>query len=241
MLATGPSSLVVLDFDGRHAGLQTLAELEEKFPILRTAPRVKTADGFHIWFTGSVKSKATGRSGFEVKSQGRYVLAPPSVHPCGGAYEWVSQGIPPAPLPTWLLDKWPKCSTAGSGERSGPFVPHFGRQLPTEVQVQVAAFLAANGLTPQRDGRYRGQCVFPHQGAGDCDCPSSFYVSPVTGCWTCFCPDHPGAARRGFASGGPGPLLALAGIPSHRGQSEHRHPYSPGHRKVYAPTVEVPL
>ncbi len=107
-VATGPSSLVVGDFDGRHGGMQTLAELEAQFPVLRTAPRVQTADGVHIWFTGSFKSKATGRPGFEVKSQGRYVLAPPSVHPDGPVYFWVAElnGEPPPPFPTELTIRW---------------------------------------------------------------------------------------------------------------------------------------
>jgi hypothetical protein len=106
-VATGPSSLVVLDFDGRQGGLRTLDELEEKHTVLRLAPRVKTADGFHIWFTGSVRSRATGRPGFEVKSQGRYVLAPPSVHPDGPLYCWVKElNAWPPPFPPELAIRW---------------------------------------------------------------------------------------------------------------------------------------
>ncbi|HET7225579.1 MAG TPA: DUF3631 domain-containing protein [Candidatus Eisenbacteria bacterium] len=107
-VATGPSSLVVADFDARHGGLETLAELENEFPMLRSAPRVRTADGFHVWFTGSVKSRATGRPGFELKSQGRYVLAPPSVHPDGPLYAWVRQldDEPPPQFPGELAVPW---------------------------------------------------------------------------------------------------------------------------------------
>lgn len=107
-VATGPSSVVVLDVDGRHGGLGALSELEEQFQILRAAPRVKTADGYHIWFAGSVRSKTTGRPGLEIKSLGRYVLVPPSIHPDGPIYSWVEElnGEPLPPFPADLAIRW---------------------------------------------------------------------------------------------------------------------------------------
>lgn len=53
-----------------------------------------TGRGGHVWLRcadSDVKSIASGRlPEVEVRGQGRYVLAPPSIHPTGAVYQWIA-------------------------------------------------------------------------------------------------------------------------------------------------------
>jgi hypothetical protein len=108
-IATG-GGLVVIDIDN-HAnvdGGETLYELERQHePLPRTAS-VKTGNnGEHLYFTSRAPIRnSAGRlgPGLDVRGEGGYVVAPPSVHPeTGRAYDWdiaPSEGM--ASLPAWL-------------------------------------------------------------------------------------------------------------------------------------------
>lgn len=107
-IATGSASgLVVLDIDPRAGG--DLDELVVEYGDLPDTPQVHTGGGGqHLYFEhpgGSLRG-ATGvlGPGVDVKADGGYVVAPPSV--TARAYEWeVSSGpddVPLAPLPAWI-------------------------------------------------------------------------------------------------------------------------------------------
>ena len=90
-IATGRTSgLVVLDVDGPQ-GLMTLRALvaqHEPFP--RTAT-VKTARGWHIWFRYPASVLAipcSAGAGLDVRGDGGYCIAPPSLHVTGHVYNW---------------------------------------------------------------------------------------------------------------------------------------------------------
>jgi hypothetical protein len=109
-IATGLlSSLVVLDVDPRNGGDRELHELRR---IHGDLPETLVADtgggGVHYYFRlpeGSLRSGALA-PGLDVKADGGYVLAPPSVHPSGGGYRW--QGNPNAvqlaACPDWIVE-----------------------------------------------------------------------------------------------------------------------------------------
>ena len=92
-IATGAvSGLVVLDVDPRNGGLRSLAELERVHGSLPETPRVSTGgDGEHYYFAAptdaSLKSGVLAE-GLDVKADGGYVIAPPSLHPSGRRYRW---------------------------------------------------------------------------------------------------------------------------------------------------------
>ena len=218
------SGVVVVDVDPRSGGDETWAELADINGAVHTLEALSGSGGSHYFFQTPDSALVKGKLGDGVDLQGErsYLVLAPSIHPCGDPYEWVSEGIAPATIPEWLLEKWPKTQVAIAGQHQGAFKPHTGLQLPEEVRTQLATFLVSSGLTLQRDGRYRGQCVIPHGGTGECDCPSSLYVSSITGRWTCFCADHPGASPGRCVSGGPAALLTLAGIDYHPSASGHR-------------------
>lgn len=97
------SGVVVLDADG--------AESEEslKGKHLPITPSSTTAKGTHYWFTHPGKPIACWTRklpGIDLRGDGGYVAAPPSVHPTGAIYEWaipLGDKTELADMPLWLL------------------------------------------------------------------------------------------------------------------------------------------
>ena len=93
-IVTGTASgLVVLDIDLRHHGDATVAELQKQHSELPKSLRVCTGDGWHLYLKhpgGKVKSIPIAR-GVDLKADGGYVVAPPSLHASGKIYTWENE------------------------------------------------------------------------------------------------------------------------------------------------------
>ncbi|WP_167525714.1 VapE domain-containing protein [Cupriavidus oxalaticus] len=106
-IATGcTSGLLVLDIDVKDgaAGAETLQQLESEHGGLQTR-RVQTpSGGQHLYFNsgGDIGSRGKLLPGLDVRAEGGYVVAPPSVLG-NGAYQWINPDDVPAPLPESLL------------------------------------------------------------------------------------------------------------------------------------------
>jgi hypothetical protein len=105
-IATGLTSGVwILDVDGSN-GASTLHDLEVEHGPLPATLCSSTGGGCHLWFRadGPMQSSA-GRVGvgLDVRGDGGYVIAPPSIHPDGPTYRWVNDA-PVAPAPDWLIE-----------------------------------------------------------------------------------------------------------------------------------------
>lgn len=120
-IATGePSGFFVVDIDPRNRGMRLdketreyvfeealAAEYDQRFTLLAEVEtrRAQTGSGgLHLLFTlpeGRLRGKLA--TGIDIKSTGGYIVAPPSVHPEGGVYEWLNDEDP-APAPDWLLE-----------------------------------------------------------------------------------------------------------------------------------------
>jgi hypothetical protein len=91
-IATGEvSGIVVLDIDPRHGGDKSLAEIEERFGRLPNTLRSKTGGGgWHFFFRhpGHYVKSITIMPGVDIKADGGYAVAPPSLHISGKSYEW---------------------------------------------------------------------------------------------------------------------------------------------------------
>lgn len=103
------SGLVVLDIDPRNGGLESLAELEANNATLSHACKVETGGGgFHLYFKypfgGEYKFRAILAPGIDIKADGGYIVAPPSLHASGKRYSWLSKGPMPE-IPAWLLER----------------------------------------------------------------------------------------------------------------------------------------
>lgn len=109
-LRTGiESGLFVLDVDPRHGGNESLKRLsDEHGPLPETLTVATGGGGQHFYFLHPGKGfKVTSRPlpdyvGLDVKGDGGYVVAPPSVHETGAVYEF-ENSHDVAVAPEWLL------------------------------------------------------------------------------------------------------------------------------------------
>lgn len=105
------SGLVVLDIDPGHGGDDSLAELEKAHDVLPNSIEVLTGGGGrHVYFRhpgAIVRNQAGLAPGIDLRGDGGYVVAPPSIHPSGREYRFeVSHHpdeTPLAEIPAWLL------------------------------------------------------------------------------------------------------------------------------------------
>jgi hypothetical protein len=116
------SGLIILDIDPRHGGEESLARIEKRQGA--TPPTVESATGGggrHLYFRhpgGTVHNRVNLRPGMDLRGDGGYVVAPPSLHPSGKRYAWAPgrnpDEISPAPPPAWL-----KRLIASDGDQQG--------------------------------------------------------------------------------------------------------------------------
>jgi hypothetical protein len=99
------SGLLVLDADA--------PEIVKRWGTPET-PIAETSRGRHYYYQlpdSAVPSIVGVADGVDIKAEGGYVVAPPSVHPSGRCYQWVIPprgldpfGAEPAPPPAWLME-----------------------------------------------------------------------------------------------------------------------------------------
>lgn len=103
--------LVIIDVDKKNNGLENWDSLKETHGKLPdTAESITGSGGRHILFYSDVPSKnSVGliAPGIDVRGEGGYIVAPPSLHKSGGNYEWELSSdpakVPIATIPDWLL------------------------------------------------------------------------------------------------------------------------------------------
>jgi hypothetical protein len=108
-VATG--SIVVLDVDPRHDGDRTLEVLEAEHGPLPPTWRVCTGGGGeHVYFRATTSIPCSAGNigpGLDVRGDGGYVVAPPSLHLSGRQHAWNvdfhPDDVPLAPMPDWLV------------------------------------------------------------------------------------------------------------------------------------------
>ena len=112
-IATGKvSGLIVIDIDPRNGGdltLERLAAAGKRFP--KTVEAISCQNGRHLYYAYDAKAKSCSKSklgmGIDVKRDGGYVVAPPSVWSRNGQpYRWLRspQRSAVRPLPRWIID-----------------------------------------------------------------------------------------------------------------------------------------
>ena len=121
--------------DEAHSGLDTLRDWETvhgKLP--ETWEQVTGSGGRQLFYRASrrVRNSANGEMGVDVRGDGGFVVAPPSIHPNGETYEWSASPddceIADANDLVWeFLDHVRPSSAAGDGGAKPPF------ELPGEI------------------------------------------------------------------------------------------------------------
>lgn len=102
-----PAGVIVLDVDPRHGGdteLARMARFRGQLPDTWTAHT--GSGGFHLWFCAGDTAGTRGKlcTGVDLKHHHNgYLVAPPSIHPNGQPYEWMTPPTgAPADAPRWL-------------------------------------------------------------------------------------------------------------------------------------------
>jgi hypothetical protein len=160
-IATGMlSGLLVIDIDPRNGGERTLLKLDragKRFPP--TVEAISCQGGRHLYYahTAPALTKRTLGPGIDVKSDGGYIVAPPSVWSSNGqAYRWLR---PPrttalAALPSWIIDALrPPARKRSRAVRVPPPPP--GAQAGYRRQALAALGAAASRMAGLDDGRHQ--------------------------------------------------------------------------------------
>ncbi|MFK7827512.1 MAG: bifunctional DNA primase/polymerase [Oligoflexales bacterium] len=88
------SNLVVVDIDPRHGGDKSWNEFSTRFKLKNTLS-VETGDnGLHLYYqypNQNIKNKVNLLPGVDIRSEGGYVVAPPSVHASNATYKWMNK------------------------------------------------------------------------------------------------------------------------------------------------------
>ena len=109
-LGVHAEDVLIVDTDVKYGGGETLVNLVGKHGKLPMTPRARTGSGGnHIWFKKpihvSIGNWTNKRTGIDTRTNGGFVVAPPSIHECGRPYEWIDNlENPLADCPQWLLD-----------------------------------------------------------------------------------------------------------------------------------------
>jgi uncharacterized protein (DUF927 family) len=116
-VATGePAGFVVVDVDPRHGGYESIERLQEQYGGLpQTLTALTGGGGQHLLFAQPNQRISNIQStpvmagvlgeGVDIRGDGGYIVAPPSIHKSGNRYQWDGKpdGFDIADMPDWLL------------------------------------------------------------------------------------------------------------------------------------------
>lgn len=157
-VACGPgSNLAVIDVDLPH-GEETLAKLEAELGKLPETLTQRTGGGgrqlFFRYPQGVTIKNSAGENGkglgvnVDVRGDGGQCVLPPSIHPSGRTYAWITKGVPPADLPP----AWVERLKAKKPDRPQPRAATpttRGGEMPPYVQAAIDDELVAAATAPQ--------------------------------------------------------------------------------------------
>jgi Bifunctional DNA primase/polymerase, N-terminal/Primase C terminal 1 (PriCT-1) len=155
------SGLVVLDVDGvdGKASLQALTVAHGNLPKTLCAKTGRRGTdgkrkGCHYYFrapAGTVMRNSTGAlgKGLDIRADGGYVVAPPSLHPSGLLYEWLNAEQSLADVPLWMLGKLAEAKPASVAQlptAQGQEIAEGGRNA---ALASLAGSMRRRGMTPE--------------------------------------------------------------------------------------------
>ena len=164
-VATGGSSgFFVVDIDPGHGGEEALMALIEAHGGWPETVFSRTGGGgVHYLFRAvpGLRNDQAGKlgAGIDIRADGGYIAAPPSVHPSGRLYAWDVDHHPDdlalAEAPAWLLERLRERTKPSTGGGAG--MPHQWRRLIAEgvgegsrnkAIARLAGMLLRRGIDP---------------------------------------------------------------------------------------------
>ncbi len=144
------SNLVVIDIDPRHDGT------DEAFTEIKTVKSATGGGGWHYYFQyqEGIQNSAGVKPGIDIRGDGGYVIAPPSIHNSGKSYDWINnpENTSILPLPSFITEwlsssknftkvtnsKWDKnlLNGASEGSRNDSAASVVGKLLKRFKQVE---------------------------------------------------------------------------------------------------------
>jgi len=115
-IVTGADSdLVVIDVDTDRGGMKSMEAAVNRLGPLPPHPKVRTGGGgLHLLFQhpgGHAANRVAIDAGIDLRADGGYIVAPPSIHVSGRRYEWLvrPQNVAPPTIPGPWLDWLTAC------------------------------------------------------------------------------------------------------------------------------------
>ncbi len=173
------SNIFVLDIDPRNGGKESLRQLKSKFGNLPKTVKSRTGGkGLHYFFkypAGSIKSSNGGKvlgPGIDLKSDGGYVVVPPSHHASGGDYAWIN---PPGStmikaIPS-SLKKFILSAVKKSGDKKKKKKPKADNAAISEGQRNNTLLSFAGGMVRQGLTKNAIYAALMQQNTNCCDTP----------------------------------------------------------------------
>jgi hypothetical protein len=174
------SGLVVIDVDPRHGGDDALHQLRLELPQLNPSVHALSGGGgeHHIFLAEpDVVYRREITPGVDIKHRG-YIVAPPSVHPDGPAYEWSVDGDPHWQQVASLPGAWTQRMVVGPARKVAPKLKFSTDRLRT---IQAADYVET--LTGRDCSTGWVQCPF-HKGGNE-RTPSMNVCGTVWACYAC--------------------------------------------------------
>lgn len=220
-IATGDvSGLWVMDVDPKDGGNERLAELEADHGALPATPRTITGSGgSHILFrqrpglrlSQGKQGNALG-AGLDVRADGGYIVAPPSLHIGGNQYRWVegTESLPIAEIPEWIielerrrLEQVARSARVLSDVRRGSASSDYDRAVEEYNRRNAREYPARPSPCPL--------------------CPSldGFKAHVIEGRWACFSTQHTSGGKRGPSGTWYGDALDIDAAQRGRTRKEH--------------------
>jgi len=200
-------NLVVIDFDDRERFHQYLDHLTKLDIDLFTYTRiVKTGKGFHVYYRLPATIKSQKFPQIDLKAEGGYVIAPPSIHPTGAVYELLNPDIPIREIaslvdvgidinqtpdkpadgnnPGWVAELLKGVAEGSRDESAKSLIGYFRNSLPCDVTERIILDWNTRNTPPlpeaillEKIARFYRQFP-PHPPNGSVNNSSSLCISP---------------------------------------------------------------
>lgn len=159
-VATGErSNLVVVDIDPDHGGEDSWQNLEARYESVEHTWWAETGSGgYHIYFRadglGIRNSASLIGPGIDVRGEGGYVIAPPSLHASGRIYAWsdtLGPGTMPEPgtMPDWLLSRIAGSKRLTASRDANPIPEKIAEGARNQWMASIAGTMRRRGMSRQ--------------------------------------------------------------------------------------------